>query len=117
MQAFFCAGIPFTLIDFVLVIVEKLIDLLLLAEADQKIDAGREIITLMKVKRNAPLREGGLQHIQTLMNKCDLAGRHLMLLPLPGRCDKQRNHPGIGLGAGRVQRQIIVNTQVVSQPD
>lgn len=102
-------GIALTFIEFVLIVVEQVTDLVLLAEMGQPFDAGGKIIRLFDPQRYAPFRQRGVQTVQMADDKRGLPRRQVMLTPLPRGGDIQRQHLRLRIPAGGGQRQVIVN--------
>lgn len=71
----------------------------------------------MIMQRDTPRRQFLGQMTQILPDKGRLSRAHIVTPPLLRRGDKHRQHPGLRILTGGVQGGIVVQAQIVAQPD
>ncbi len=105
----FHGGIALAFINCILIIIKKRIDFLLLAKRTYRFHRIVIAIALLEVQRNAALGQRLLQQMQAFCNKGGLFGRHIMVLPLPGRGNIKGNNGSLVVAAGGMQRIVIID--------
>ena len=110
-------AIALLFIEFVLVVVKKMRNVVLLTHLLYRAELSGKIADLFVNQRNAFFRQRTLQGIQMRTEISGLSGGHIMLLPLSGSSDKQRQHAGVFRATGCRQGDVVMQAQIRAKPN
>nr|WP_312974641.1 hypothetical protein [Atlantibacter sp.] len=116
-ETLFHRGVALAFVQFVLVVVEQRINVVLIAKVFQRLYRGGKVIHFKHRQRNAPLRQRLLQRVEMRLYPRRLTRRKMVIAPLLRGGDKQANHPGLRATAGRRERKIIIHAEIGAKPD